>query len=148
MLEMYQQVIDLLPEANLVFRLKGKGPLIQHTYKIKPIFEKLPKEFTDKFNVHNECIMGLETIVAGSVLGTHTDYKPRVSNLLINITDHPITIVHSNTGVLTEHTIEPDDYVMVNVSKEHGCNETYDFDASFLTVNHNDGIEHIEIPGP
>jgi len=131
---MYNSVIELLPKAKIVFR-NDEG-FNQKIYEISNIYNDIPTTFKEKFCLLPRCYLGLEAIQAGHRLGTHIDYKPRISNLLININNDPVTIVHSNKGTLEEHTIEPLEYFLVDVYKEHGCNEIYKNDITFLTINY------------
>ena len=52
------------------------------------------------------------------MLDPHIDIGGRKSNIVINIGEHPATIMHSNNDVLEDVTINPGNYFVLNTQ---GC---------------------------
>lgn len=130
-----KEILEVLSKASTIFT-HDTDMMMQSVYSAAMIFEIIPEEFKEKFRLQRNCLVGVETIRPDVVLGTHTDFPPRVSNLVINVNDFDVTILHSNDDILTEETLKPFEHFLINVTKEHGCNMAQSEGIKFLTLNY------------
>jgi hypothetical protein len=139
---MFKEVIDLLSEASLLFSQDGET-LRQRIYLASDIEKLLPREFISIFKPTSQTVMGLEILPANTVLGIHTDFKPRISNLIVNVNDFDVTVSHSNSGTLLQQTIKPNDHLLIDVTKDHGCEVSYPTDVTLLSINYNKSYDRV-----
>ena len=139
---MFKEVVDLLSEARLLFSQDGET-LRQRIYLASDIKKLLPTEFISIFKLTPQTFMGLEILPANTVLGIHTDFKPRISNLIINVNDFDVTVSHSNSGTLRQQTIRPNDHLLIDVTKDHGCEVSYPTDVTLLSINYNKSYNQV-----
>jgi len=134
----YYSVLDILAEDTHLVTDIDSDNLVQKIYIVNndQAIAKMPENFIRTFKIKQGCVIGVETIPRNSILGTHTDFPPRKSNLLINISDGAVELLHSNNGTLVEKTVEPLGTLLVDVTKPHGCRREYEFDAKFLSINY------------
>ncbi len=130
------EFIQFLREEDRISGMINLRKVRQKLYVCSQIWKYIPENFKKQWHLKEEHFMGLEWIMPGEMLDPHTDLGGRKSNIVINIGNHPATIMHSNNDVLEEVTVNPGDYFVLNTQKMHGCDNTKsEHIAEFLTVN-------------
>lgn len=137
------KIVGILQENRKKLHIAGEM-LNQHLCKAESVYEDLPEYFTAKYQIKPNTILGLETVPAGKTLDLHTDTNyNRYSNMLINVGETDVTITHNNNDVLEHSVIEPDSHFLLDTTKQHGCENTSDCDAEFLTINWGQTYEQV-----
>ena len=128
--------IQFLRDDERIAGLVNLRKVRQKLYSCSQIWKHIPESFKQQWHLEQNHFMGLEWILPGEMLDPHIDIGGRKSNIVINIGEHPATIMHSNNDVLEDVTINPGEYFVLNTQKMHGCDNTKsEHLAEFLTVN-------------
>tara|TARA_B100002019_G_C21223806_1_gene576228 strand:- start:599 stop:1159 length:561 start_codon:yes stop_codon:yes gene_type:complete len=130
------EFIQFLRKEDRISGMINLRKVRQKLYACSQIWKYIPQDFKEKWKLEEQHFMGLEWIMPGEMLDPHIDIGGRKSNIIINIGEHPATVMHSNNDVLENVTIEPGDYFVLDTTKTHGCDNTNsEHIAEFLTVN-------------
>ncbi len=137
------KIVGILQENRKKLHIAGEV-LNQYLCKAESVYEDLPEYFTAKYQISPNTILGLETVPAGKTLELHTDTEyNRYSNMLINISNIPVTITHHNNDVLEHTKVLPMQHFVLNTTKAHGCENITQSDAEFLTINWSQTYEQV-----
>ena len=137
------KIVGILQENRKKLHIQGEM-LNQHLCKAESVYEDLPEYFTAKYQIKPDTILGIETVPAGKTLDLHTDTEyNRYSNMLINISEIPVTITHHNNDVLEHTKVMPMGHFVLDTTKAHGCENITKTDADFLTINWGQTYEQV-----
>ena len=134
---MYKQIYTKLQETQGFGRWEFEyNNIVQCVFPVGQLkhFDWITTQFMEQFNLHDDHLIGAETIPANSKLDPHIDHI-RKSNLLVNVGDNDAVIFHSNNNVTEHVVISPNDMFLLNTRKLHGSENKHDYDYQFLTIN-------------